>query len=179
MPGSSHWQVYASVMGGALLLMIPAIQFGDRKGHGKLVFVGSIAIVAVSQMLLWFSAAGVYALGAALLVFFTGFMVLEAQLPAFVSRAAPAGARGAAIAVYSTVQFFGAFCGGAIGGLMLEHLSRGALFMANVILLSVWFVAALNMRIIDAARAREFPASAARAETSDLKSSAGEGSWHR
>ena len=177
--GSAHWQVYAAVMGGALVLMVPAIQFGDRKGHGRVVFVGSIALLAVSQMLLWLSAAGMYGLGGALLVFFIGFMVLEAQLPAFVSRAAPAGARGAAIAVYSTVQFFGAFCGGALGGLLLQHIDRSALFIANVILLSAWFVAALNMRIIDAASAREFPASAARAGSSDLKSSAGEGSWHR
>ena len=179
LPGSAHWQVYAAVMGGALVLMVPAIQFGGRKGHGRIVFVGSIALLAVSQMLLLLSGTGVYGLGGALLVFFIGFMVLEAQLPAFVSRAAPAGARGAAIAVYSTVQFFGAFCGGALGGLMLQYIDRSALFIANVILLSVWFVAALNMRIIDVASAREFPASAARSGSSDLKSSAGEGSWHR
>jgi predicted MFS family arabinose efflux permease len=113
-----------------------------------------------------------------MLVFFVGFMVLEAQLPAFVTRAAPANGRGAAIAVYSTVQFLGAFCGGALGGVMLEHVGRGALFIANVLLLLIWLIAARNMRIIDALNAR-VSATAARAGSSDLKSSAGEGSWHR
>ena len=143
------------------------------------MFVGSIALLVGSQTLLWLSGTGVYALSAALLVFFIGFMVLEAQLPAFVSRAAPAGARGAAIAVYSTVQFLGAFCGGALGGLLLQHIDRRALFIANVIMLLLWFVAALNMRIIDNARERESSTSAARAGSSDLKSSAGDGSGHR
>ena len=159
LPTAAHWQIYAGVMGGAFILMVPAIQFGDRRGRGKGVFLLCIALVTISQLLLWLFA-GMHAQAAGLLVFFVGFMVLEAQLPAFVSRAAPASGRGAAIAVYSTVQFLGAFCGGALGGLMLEHVGRAALFIANVLLLSVWFVAARNMRIIDALNARG-PASAA------------------
>ena len=178
LPASAHWQVYAAVMGGAFILMVAAIQFGERKQRGKPVFLVCIALVAISQALLWPAAARMHALGAGLLVFFVGFMVLEAQLPAFVSRAAPANGRGAAIAVYSTVQFLGAFCGGALGGWMLEHIGRGALYLANVILLSVWFVAARNMRIIDALNAR-VRASEAQPGSSDLQSSAGEGSWHR
>jgi predicted MFS family arabinose efflux permease len=81
-------------------------------------------------------------------MFFAGFMVLEAQLPAQVSRMAPAGGRGAAIAVYSTFQFFGAFCGGALGGALLEHQGRGGLLAVNTLLLALWFVLALKMRII-------------------------------
>jgi MFS family permease len=177
LPTSAHWQIYAVAMGGSFILMVPAIQIGERKNRAKAVFLTCIALVTVGQILLWLLA-GLHGRGAALLVFFVGFMVLEAQLPAFVSRAAPADGRGAAIAVYSTVQFLGAFCGGALGGLMLEHVGRSALFIANVILLLVWFVAARNMRIIDALNVR-IPAPAAQAGSSDLKSSAGEGPWHR
>ena len=157
LPAPQHWRVYAAVMGGAFILMAPLIHFGERKGHGKPVFVASIALAGIGQLLSWLGGSAVFPLALGLLVFFTGFMVLEAQLPALVSRAAPAGGRGTAIAVYSTVQFLGAFCGGALGGLLLQHVGRGALFAANVVMLSLWFVAALNMRIIDSVGAREFP----------------------
>ena len=164
----------------ALVLALSSLQaqaqIGERKERGKAVFLTCIALVTVSQVLLWLLA-GLHGRGAALLVFFVGFMVLEAQLPAFVTRAAPENGRGAAIAVYGTVQFLGAFCGGALGGLMLEHSGRGALYIANVLLLLVWFVAARNMRIIDTLNARV--SASARAGSSDLKSSAGESSWHR
>jgi len=46
---------------------------------------------------------------AALVIFFAGFNVLEAKLPALVSRAAPREATGAATGVYSSVQFLGTF----------------------------------------------------------------------
>lgn len=179
LPLPEHWQIYALVVGGAFILMMPGIHFGERKGRGKGLFLISIALVAISQMLLWLFAAGVHALAAGLLVFFTGFMVLEAQLPAYVSRAAPAGGRGTAIAVYGTVQFLGMFCGGALGGMLLDHSSRAALFLANVLLLVVWFVAAIKMRIIDGTGTRDSASQGARSGSGELTSSAGESSWHR
>jgi MFS family permease len=157
MAAAAHWQVYALVMGGAFVLMLPGLHFGDRRGYRKAVFIGSIALLALGQCLLWRFADDVNGLGVALLVFFTGFMVLEAQLPAHVSRAAPPGGRGAAVSVYSTAQFLGAFCGGALGGLLLQHLGRSALLGANLVLLAIWFVAALNMRIIDALNTNNYP----------------------
>jgi MFS family permease len=78
-------------------------------------------------------------------------------LPAHVSRAAPPGGRGTAIAVYSTAQFLGAFCGGALGGFLIQHFGRGSLFTANTIMLVIWFVVATKMRIIGNSSASKYP----------------------
>ena len=49
---------------------------------------------------------------AALTLFFAVFNFLEARLPALLTLAAPASDRGAALGVFATSQFLGAFCGG-------------------------------------------------------------------
>jgi len=54
-----------------------------------------------------------------LLIFFTSFNVLEACLPSLISRMAPPDAKGTAIGVYSSVQFFGSFLGAAGGGFFM------------------------------------------------------------
>jgi MFS family permease len=155
--GDRHWRVYALVMLGSLVYMLPAMHFSDRKGRSRLVFLVSIAIVAASQVLLLFPAQGLIRIGVALLVFFAGFMVLEAALPAHVSRAAPAGGRGTAIAVYSTVQFLGAACGSTLGGYLAQNWGRAALLASNLALLLVWLVAARRMRGYDASSIRTYP----------------------
>ena len=65
-------------------------------------------------------------LAAALVIFFAGFNVLEAKLPALVSTAAPPSAKGAATGVYSSVQFLGTFVGGAAGGAIAQHAGPAA-----------------------------------------------------
>jgi MFS family permease len=155
--GHEHWKVYALVMLGSMLYMLPAVHFGDRKGRSKAVFVMSIAIVAASQVVLLLPDLRLIGIGIALLVFFAGFMVLEAALPAHVSRAAPAGGRGTAIAVYSTVQFLGAACGSALGGYLAQHWGRTSLLTMNLGLLVVWLLAAWGMRGYDASSMRSYP----------------------
>jgi MFS family permease len=148
--GPEHWKVYLGVLGGSLLYWLPATHLADRRGRSRAVFVVSIALVGASQVLLLWPAESLIGICAALLVFFAGFMVLEAALPAHVSRVAPAGARGTAIAVYGTVQFLGASCGSAFGGYLAEHWGRPWLLGANVAMLLVWLAAASRMRGPDA-----------------------------
>lgn len=137
-----HWQVYAVVMAGSALLMLPAVLRGDRRGGGRGVFIGAIALVAVSQAMLFAAGGSVVSLVAALLVFFTGFNILEAALPARVSRAAPAAARGSAIGVFSSVQFVGAFVGAALGGFLLQRFGAGGVLVATLSLTLLWLLAA-------------------------------------
>ena len=81
----------------------------------------------------------------ALVIFFAGFNVLEAKLPALVSRAAPRGARGAATGLYSSVQFLGTFVGGAAGGALAQHAGFGAVLGACLAITVAWLAAAWNM----------------------------------
>lgn len=154
---SAHWKVYGLVMLGSLLYLLPALHLGDRRGRSKQVFLLSIAVTAASQVLLLPSDQSLVGVSIALLVFFCGFMVLEAQLPSLVSRAAPAGGRGTAIAVYSTVQFLGASFGSALGGYFAQHWGRGALLAMNLTMMLVWLVAAWGMRDPNAWSIRAYP----------------------
>ena len=72
--------------------------------------------------------------------------VLEAMLPALVSRFAPAHGRGFAIGVYNTTQTLGVFFGGLIGGAVAKHWSPAAVFGTGAVLCGLWFAAALGMR---------------------------------
>jgi len=81
----------------------------------------------------------------ALVIFFAGFNVLEAKLPALVSRTAPREARGAATGMYSSVQFLGTFFGGAAGGILAQHAGAGAVLGACLAVIAAWLAAAWNM----------------------------------
>lgn len=61
---------------------------------------------------------------AAVVLFFTGFNYLEANFPALVSSIAPAGQKGTAMGLYASFQFFGAFLGGVISGLVTDIWSQ-------------------------------------------------------
>jgi MFS family permease len=81
-----------------------------------------------------------------LLLFFTPFNVLEALLPSLTSRLAPPGAKGVAIGLYSSIQFFGTFVGAAGGGYAYGRWGLTGVVIADVVLLVVWLVLSLNMR---------------------------------
>lgn len=140
-----HATVYAVVMLGSVLFMLPCVRISERQGRGRFVFLGCIVLVLASQGMLIGLGRSLWGVSATLLVFFMGFMVLEAALPAQVSRAAPAGARGAAVAVYSTVQFLGAAFGSALGGYLMQNTGRGGLLWVNVVMVAVWLAVAWGM----------------------------------
>lgn len=140
-----HWQVYLPLMFFAFLAMLPFMVIAEKKGAVKTVFVSSIALMAMSLLLLpevIDHAIGVLAL---YFLFFTAFNFLEAMLPSLVSKTAPAGARGTAMGIYSTSQFLGAFGGGVFGGLVLQYGSVNGLLFGSAVLTTCWFVFALSM----------------------------------
>jgi MFS family permease len=81
-----------------------------------------------------------------LFVFFTAFNLLEASLPSLISKIAFAGGKGTAMGVYSSSQFFGAFCGGLMGGLVWNNYSLASVFLACGGILFIWFIVALSMK---------------------------------
>ncbi|MBD3646711.1 MAG: MFS transporter [Pseudomonadales bacterium] len=81
-----------------------------------------------------------------MMLFFMAFNLLEVILPSLVSKISPAGARGTAMGVYSTAQFFGAFVGGTAGGLMLSWWDISHLMYANALLCGVWFFIGVTMK---------------------------------
>jgi len=137
-PVASHWMLYLPVMvvaAAAMGVLLPRMRDDTRAAR---MVVG--AVVAIGLALAGMAAAGTsaVALGVAATAFFGAFNLLEAALPSLVSRLAPASLRGAAMGAYATSQFFGAFVGGAIGGIALGHLGAHGVFAAAAAMTLVW-----------------------------------------
>ncbi|MFD2231990.1 MFS transporter [Alkalimarinus sediminis] len=141
-----HWWVYLSVMVTAFFAMVPFIIIGEKKRKIKAVFAGAILQLSIGSVLLVWANDSLTAMWGALFVFFMAFNLLEASLPSLVSKQAPAGARGTAMGIYSTSQFFGAFLGGVVGGWVLSNWGGEVIYYTSAALGGVWFLIALTMR---------------------------------
>ena len=137
-------------------MVMSITRFGvERKGHLRPLFLACIALVlAVQAAWGWMAWAGepqLWLLAVLLFVFFCGFNVLEASQPSLASRLAPAGARGAALGVYNTLQSLGIFAGGAFGGWLVKRNGSHGVFLASVLLMLVWLAVAWHTRYVRSA----------------------------
>jgi len=140
-----HWIVYLPVLLVSVLLMLPFLRRVDRPGQGKPLMNSAVAVLLASTFALALSLHWVLALCVALTVFFAALNLLEAMLPALVSKYATSDARGAAIGVNSSAQFLGAFAGAAAGGWLAEHAGNAAVFALCVALTALWLAATATM----------------------------------
>ena len=143
LPAEHHWWVYLGAMAAGFAFMVPAVM--RAAGRERRMFLVAIATVGVAVAALAALYTSLWGIAAALVIFFAGFNVLEAKLPALVSRAAPAEARGAATGIYSSVQFLGTFAGAAAAGAIAQHAGFGAVLAMCLALIAAWFAAAWNM----------------------------------
>jgi MFS family permease len=79
---------------------------------------------------------------AALTLYFAVFNYLEARLPALLTLAAPGAERGAALGIFATAQFLGAFAGGAVGGVLLGRFGLPGVFWGAAAVAAAWAVVA-------------------------------------
>lgn len=146
LPLADHWQIYLPV----LLLTIPVLGVAIRSGERGQPARAGVALPLLAVI----SAVGVIALAGnsgwtlapAIWLFFSGFNLLEANLPAYTSRYAPEDLRGAALGAFATFQFGGAFLGGLIGGVVLEHQGAAPALALSAGLLTVAMLVALQLR---------------------------------
>ena len=124
-----HWQVYLPVVMLSFVLMIPAVMRSDRNGDGKSIALVSIALLAVGFFVLAGAGTHFWLLCLGLLIFFTTFNVLEASLPAWVSKVATAEHRGTAFSVHSIFQFLGPPFGGYVSGWLFDHHGAAAVYI--------------------------------------------------
>jgi len=126
-------------------VMLPAIVVAEKYRRMKGVFVGAVAALAGSQLMLYFGAGNLFVLLAALVVFFSAFNVMEASLPSLITKAAPAEAKGTALGLYSSLQFLGIFIGGIVGGFANQHGGSTGVFVLTTALALAWLLAAATM----------------------------------
>ncbi|ORU93241.1 MAG: MFS transporter [Cycloclasticus sp. symbiont of Bathymodiolus heckerae] len=141
-----HWMVYLPVLGLSVIAMVPFIIIAEKKRKMKAVFVGAVAVLSVACLGLYLFSDNLWGMGATLFVFFTAFNLLEATLPSLISKIAFAGGKGTAMGVYSSAQFFGAFCGGLMGGLVWDAYGLANVFLVCSAILFMWFLAAFSMQ---------------------------------
>ena len=146
LPLTEHWKLYLPVILGSFVLMVPAVFFADRRNRPKPVLLAAVALLLAVEAALAAAQLGIAGLAALMLAFFIAFNILEAMLPALVSRMAPAHGRGAAIGVYNTTQTLGVFFGGLIGGAVAKHAGAATVFGVCAVLSGIWLAAAAGMR---------------------------------
>jgi MFS family permease len=81
-----------------------------------------------------------------LVIFFTGFNLLEAMLPSLVSKTAPATGRGTAMGIYSSSQFLGAFAGGVTAGAAQGVWGMVGVYVVVLVMLVLWLGIAVFMK---------------------------------
>ena len=144
---SNHkdWMVYLPVLLVSVAVMVPAIIVAEKYRRMKGVFVAAVAALVVSQAMLYFGAANLYVLLAALTIFFSGFNVMEASLPSLITKTAPPDAKGTATGIYSSLQFLGIFVGGIVGGWVNQTGGTAAVFALTALIAFAWLLAAATM----------------------------------
>ncbi len=149
MPLNQHWKIYLPVMLTSFVLMLPAVMGAHDPRKLKVWFMAAVALLLVVQIIMPWLVQGIgsaFSISLFLLIFFTPFNVLEAMLPSLVSRVAPSELKGAAIGVYSSVQFLGTFAGAAGGGFLYSRWGVPGIVVPGAILLAIWLILALSMQ---------------------------------
>jgi predicted MFS family arabinose efflux permease len=139
---ADHWQVYLGVFVVSIAGTVPLVLGTERGGRGSTLLVVSVALAGVAQAIMGLDHGHRWTVFGALTLFFAAFNYLEARLPALLTQAAAATDRGAALGVFATAQFLGAFFGGAGGGVLLRQFGISGVFWGCATLALGWAVLA-------------------------------------
>lgn len=134
--------VYLPLLFIGFAVAIPFIIIAEKKRKMRQVFLGAIALMVAALALLAIGSQVGVGIILGLLLYFMGFNLLEATIPSWISKRAPVANKATAMGLNSSSQFFGAFVGGAMGGLLLTQsnlLAWGilAVIMAAALLLII------------------------------------------
>ena len=113
--------VYLPLLFIGFAVAIPFIIIAEKKRKMRQVFLGAIALMTVALALLAIGSQVGVGIILGLLLYFMGFNLLEATIPSWISKRAPVANKATAMGLNSSSQFFGAFVGGAMGGLLLSQ----------------------------------------------------------
>ncbi|MDW8096155.1 MAG: MFS transporter [Aquificaceae bacterium] len=141
LPKLQHWKVYIPAVLVSLLMTFFLIFLAERKKRFKEVFI--LGVLALGLSFVSFEGAnGLTAVSLGILLFFLGFMILEALIPSLLTRLTHKDLRGISFGLFNTVQFLGAFVGGIWGGYALKHGQQLMTYTALILCL-VWVFVSL------------------------------------
>jgi len=140
------WKVYLVMFLVGLTLMVPSTIIAEKRGLIKEVKIMGILILIISfGMFMTFENHFVPAI-ISIIVYFTGFMMLEPIMPSLMSKYAKPQVKGTASGVFNTSQFLGAFVGGALSGLLMGYGYDKVFIFLGLITL-IWLVLVFTMEM--------------------------------
>ncbi|MGP5491354.1 MFS transporter [Psychrobacter celer] len=113
--------VYLPLLFIGFAVAIPFIIVAEKKRKMRQVFLGAIGLMTAALALLALGSHVGVGIVLGLLLYFMGFNLLEATIPSWISKRAPVANKATAMGLNSSSQFFGAFVGGALGGILLTQ----------------------------------------------------------
>ncbi len=146
MLAADHWKLYAPVLVGSMVAVVPFIILAEKKRRMKAVFVFAIGVLGLAELGLFWAGNGMGMLAFWLFIFYAAFNLLEASLPSLVAKVAPPDSKGTAMGFYSSSQFLGAFIGGAMGGWLHARFGLHSVFLFDALAAGVWLLVAVTMK---------------------------------
>jgi len=139
---SGHWKIYVPAMIGSVLVMFPILRRVGANHSERKLLPRAFLLLALGMGLVPLSVVtlspGLAVLGMLLSIYFLGFNLLEAAMPALLSRLTGSRGRGRRMGIYSTFQFLGAFVGGVGGGWLLSGFGSQAALLAAAVACLAW-----------------------------------------
>lgn len=143
---ADHSWIYLLTMVAAVVLMLPMIIIAEKnRQHARVMLLGVLLIAAVQFSFGMFSFPLTLVV-VAMVIYFTGFNLMEALLPSMISRIAPLSGKGTALGVYSTSQFAGAFLGGPVAGLIIQYHGMEGVYLVGGFMALLWAVLLLGLK---------------------------------
>ncbi len=140
------WKVYLVMFLVGLTLMVPSTIIAEKRGLIKEVKIIGILILIISfGMFMTFENHFVPAI-ISIIVYFTGFMMLEPIMPSLMSKYAKPQVKGTASGVFNTSQFLGAFVGGALSGLLMGY-GYDKVFIFLGVITFIWLALVFTMEM--------------------------------
>lgn len=119
LPADEHWKIFSSGFFMSLLAGLPLVMFQHKN---KFVLQISSLLMTLGVIGLFFENSITISI-VTLFLFFSGFVVIEALLPALVTKISAPYQRGLAVGTLLSAEFLGIFAGGLASGFFQQAMS--------------------------------------------------------
>jgi MFS family permease len=142
---NEHWKIYTPILLISVLLLVVLMKLGARVPTG-IAFIFSLLLMSFGFGLFLLPSLDWKLITLAGILFFAGFNYMEAHMPALVSSIAPAGRKGSAMGIYASHQFFGAFLGGVLSGVLTQWMQADTAIYACLLVIFIGMILAAGIQ---------------------------------
>jgi hypothetical protein len=142
---NEHWKIYTPILLVSVFLLVILMKVSARLPIA-ISFVFSLLLMSLGFGLFLLPNLDWKLITLAGVLFFAGFNYMEAHMPALVSSIAPAGRKGSAMGIYASHQFFGAFLGGVLSGVLTQWMEADSAIYACIVVIVIGMLLALGIK---------------------------------